>query len=66
MVCDRTAADALSAIMLSGEACGFDTTSDFFKQLPGILEGLCSPLSTIGTTYRQHSYIAQNLPYVVC
>ena len=66
MVCDKTAADALSAIVMLGETCGHDTTSAFFQQLPGILDGLNSPLATIGTIYKQHSYIAQNLPYVVC
>lgn len=66
MVCDKNAASALSAVVLSGEACGLDITSDFFQQLPGILEGLSFPLAEIGTTYRQHAYIAQNLPFVVC
>jgi purine nucleoside permease len=65
MICDNTAANALSAIMLLGDESGFDTTSHFFQQLPGIHEGLNSPLASIGTTYRQQSYIAQNLPYVV-
>lgn len=64
-VCDRTCASVLSATFLSGEACGLNTTSNFFLQLPELLDSVKSPLATIRTTYRQHSYIAQNLPYVV-
>lgn len=65
MVCDQTAAHALSRIILTGEACDLDTSTDFFQQLPGILDSLSSPLAAVRSTYRQHSYIVQNLPYVV-
>lgn len=66
VVCDSVITNTLSALSLEVEACGMDTTSTFFQRLPEILEHHSNPLATIGTTYRQQSFISKNLPYVVC
>ena len=65
MVCDSTVTSVLSEAVRLGEACDLDMNSDFFKQLPSIFDTLSFPLSRIETTFRQQSYVAKNLPYVV-
>ena len=40
--------------------------SEFFEQLQSVQENVDDPMAKVSTTYRQQSYIAKNLPYVVC
>ena len=65
IACDNILSEALSAIWQSGEASGMDMSSDFFQNLPKTFENLNHPLASIETAYKQYSYIAKNLPYVV-
>ena len=63
-VCDGTIANAMSNIVHAGEALGLG--SEFFEQLQSVQENVDDPMAKVSTTYRQQSYIAKNLPYVVC
>ena len=64
-ICNDMSTKAISSIHQSGDECGMDTSSLFFQELPQIFERLNSPLASIGTAYKQQSFIAKNLPYVV-
>ena len=64
-VCDSMATKCLTAIWQLGEDSGMDTSSAFFQELPQVFEQLSSPLSSVGTAYKQQSFVARNLPYVV-
>ena len=43
-VCDSTITKSLTAISLSGEACGMDMGLNFFQELPELLEGINYPM----------------------
>lgn len=64
--CDHVVMKTLSAVWESGEVHGMDMDSDFFKELPDILESVVHPLSSLETAYKQQSYVSKKLPYVVC
>ena len=64
-VSDHMVIESLTAVRQCGEAHGMDMSSPFFQDLPGILENVSNPLATLGTAYRQQSYVKKNFPYVV-
>lgn len=64
-VCLDISTKALSKIRKLGEESGIDTSLPFFLELPEIFEKFSSPLASIRTAYKQQSFIAKNLPYVV-
>jgi len=49
--------ESLTAVRQSCVAHGMDMSSPFFQDLPGILENVSNPLATLGTAYRQQSYV---------
>lgn len=66
MACEDVSSQTFSAIVDLGEVYDMDLTSPFFQELPAIFEGIRSPLKLVRTAYKQQSFIAKNLPYVVC
>jgi len=49
--------ESLTAVWQSCEAHGMDMSFPFFQDLPGIVENVSNPLATLGTEYRQQSYV---------
>ena len=65
IVADHVVMKTLSAVQQSAEDHGIDTDTPFFRSLPDIAENVSNPLSSLGTAYKQQSYVAKNFPYVV-
>jgi hypothetical protein len=59
------ATNASSEILSHAEECGMDTSLPFFDHLISVFDGLNSPLASVRTTHRQHTFISKNLQYIV-
>lgn len=62
---DHVTSQILSAVEQSAEAHGMDVTTPSFRNLPNIIDSVSNPLTTLGTMYRQQTYVSKNFPYVV-
>lgn len=64
-ICDYATDKARAAVSEVGQEYGLNASAPLILDLNEALQHIDNPFTDLGTTYRQHSYIARNMPYVV-
>lgn len=63
--CDHVIQKALAVVEEVGAIHGLNPQSPLVLEISEALQNIQSPFTGLSTTYQQHSYKAQNMPYVV-
>ena len=64
-ICDHVINKAQVVVSEIGQQHHLNSTASLMLDLNAALQQISNPFTELQTTYRQHTYIAQNMPYVV-
>ncbi len=66
IICEHMINEAQAVLNDVGQQHHMDPHTPFIKDVLQGLQRISSPLAGLGSAFRQHSYVVQHFPYVVC